>query len=214
MLTTEFKLLEELAEVLPPKIFVIHCYGCAEVGFSLDEAHELVDSLRECFDVTGEETADYLCRPDFTERRLELYEKELDNSDAVLIFSCGVGVQTVAELTDKPVYTGCNTLKLPGYAGLKPADLECDRCGDCVLGRTAGICPVANCAKGLINGPCGGAQDGKCEVDPDKDCAWMLIYDRLKAQGRIEQLEHIRPFRDYSKYELEFEDEREETNAV
>ncbi|MFW5923041.1 MAG: methylenetetrahydrofolate reductase C-terminal domain-containing protein [Planctomycetota bacterium] len=201
MLTTTFKSVDELSSTLPERVFVIHCNGCAEVGFSLEEAREVTDRLREQLQVVGEEVADYLCRPDFTEQRLELYRSDLKEADAVLVFSCGVGVQTVADLADVPVYTGGNTVKLPGCAGLRPTDLECDRCGDCVIGYTAGICPIANCSKGLVNGQCGGAQDGKCEVDESKDCAWVQIYERLRDRGRLDMVDNIAPFRDYSKYE-------------
>ncbi|MFW6457451.1 MAG: methylenetetrahydrofolate reductase C-terminal domain-containing protein, partial [Planctomycetota bacterium] len=117
------------------------------------------------------------------------------------VFSCGVGTQMVADMVDMPVYTGCDTVKLPGYAGLRPSARECDRCGDCVVGYTAGICPIANCTKGLVNGPCGGASDGKCEVDESKDCVWMQIYERLREQDRLDLLDNLEAFRDYSKYE-------------
>lgn len=207
MLTTTFKSLDEIRKFLPEKIFILHCYGCGEVSFSLEESREKADQLREEFHVVGEEVADYLCRPDFTEKRIELYRPDLEKAQAVLVFSCGVGVQTLAELLDMPVYTACDTLKLPGYAGLRPGDVECDRCGDCVVGYTAGVCPISNCSKGLVNGPCGGATDGKCEVDDSKDCAWMQIYDRLREQGRTDLLEKVGSFRDYSKYEAPVEDE-------
>jgi len=202
MLVTQMKPDKELLDILPDKLFVIYCLGCSEVFFPLAEAREFAQRLKqEGITVIGEEMADYLCNPEFTGKRLELYAPGLENADAILVFSCGVGVQTLADLTDKPVYTGCDTLNVPGFAGLRPDTLDCRRCGECILGLTGGICPVANCAKGLVNGPCGGAKNGKCEIDKDKDCIWLLIWERLKKQGRLEDLRKIKSFRDYSKSE-------------
>jgi hypothetical protein len=170
MLVTKVKDKDELVGILPKNLFVINCIGCKEVYFPLEDALKLISSLKEMgVNVISEEMTDYLCRPDYTSRRLELYSDAMKGAEGVLVFSCGVGVQTVAELvsekSDIPVFTGCDTMHLSGFTGLKPTDLDCMRCGECVLGRTAGICPVANCAKGLLNGPCGGAMNGKCEVD-------------------------------------------------
>ncbi len=202
MLVTQIKPAEELDGLLPKSLFVINCLGCKEVFFPLKEAMESVEGLRKSgIKITGEEMADYLCRPDFTEKRLKLYSEGIKKADGVLVYSCGVGVQTVAEkitdVKDIPVFTGCDTVRLAGFAGLTPSELDCIRCGECILGLTSGICPVANCAKGLVNGPCGGAMNGKCEISSEKDCIWLLIYERLKKQGRLKMLEKIKPFRDH-----------------
>ncbi|HEX29371.1 TPA: hypothetical protein ENG04_04750 [Candidatus Poribacteria bacterium] len=111
--------------------------------------------------------------------------------EAVLSMGCGVGVQTIAEtFEEKPVFPALNTtfMGMPEKEGIWVE--RCAACGDCMLYWTGGICPVVRCAKGLLNGPCGGTRrGGKCEVDPDKDCAWVLIYQRLKKQGRLDLME-------------------------
>ncbi len=206
MLVTRVKAEDELIGILPKNLFVIHCLGCKEVHFPLEDARKLTSSLRGTgVNVISEEMTDYLCRPDYTSIRLDLYSDSMKKAEGVLVFSCGVGVQTVAglvsEKSDIPVFTGCDTMHLSGFTGLRPTELDCARCGDCVLGRTAGICPVANCAKGLLNGPCGGAMNGKCEVDSEKDCIWLLIYKRLKEQGREELMKGKSYTRDYTRAE-------------
>jgi len=111
--------------------------------------------------------------------------------DAVLSMGCGVGVQTIAEtFEEKPVFPALNTtfMGMPEREGIWVE--RCAACGDCMLYWTGGICPVVRCAKGLLNGPCGGTRrGGKCEIDPDKDCAWVLIYQRLEKQGRLDLME-------------------------
>ncbi|MEW5762074.1 MAG: methylenetetrahydrofolate reductase C-terminal domain-containing protein [Bacillota bacterium] len=112
---------------------------------------------------------------------------------------CGVGVQYIADCyPDKPVIPGVDTLFAGGSQAAGVWEERCRLCGDCLLGETGGICPVTRCAKGLLNGPCGGAVNGRCEVDAAKPCAWQLIYERLKAQGRLAELEIIRPPKDWS----------------
>ena len=112
--------------------------------------------------------------------------------------TCAFGVQTVTLYLDKPVYPALNTLFIgreesPGYF-----TEVCMQCGSCVLAQTAGICPLVRCAKSLLNGPCGGSVDGKCEIDPDTSCAWQMIYDRLAALGQLDKLEEIQPVKDWS----------------
>ncbi len=202
MLVTQIKPTEELDGLLPKSLYVIHCLGCKEVHFPLEEAKASVEELKGLgIKIEGEEMADYVCRPDFTEKRLKLYADGIKKADGVLVYACGVGIQTVAEkiteVKDIPVFAGCDTVRLSGYAGLMPTELDCVRCGECILGLTAGICPVANCAKGLVNGACGGAMDGKCEISSEKDCVWLLIHNRLKKQGRLKMLDKINPVRDH-----------------
>lgn len=199
MLVTKLKPEAEIAAFLPRRVMVIYCRGCSEVHFPYKSAQKTVSELRaRGIEVVGELTTDYLCNPDFVRQRLEAHKDALEQSEAALVFSCGVGVQETADQAGKPVYTGCDTIRIGGYQGLKPRRLDCLRCGECVLTFTGGICPVANCAKSLVNGPCGGASKGKCEIDPEKDCAWMLIYRRLRDQGRLELMSRFIG-RDYSK---------------
>ena len=106
-------------------------------------------------------------------------------AEAVLSIACGAGIQSLAErLPGKAVFPGLNTMFIGETAGSGLWQERCQGCGNCVLGITGGLCPVTRCAKGLLNGPCGGMEDGRCEADRELDCAWHLIYERLKKQGR------------------------------
>lgn len=134
-----------------------------------------------------------------TGEAMRLEADRLQEADAILVMACGFGVQRAGSFTDKPVYPALDTLFIgleesPGYF------MEtCSQCGECVLGETAGICPITACAKGLLNGPCGGNKDGKCEVDAEKDCAWILIYERLKALGRLDLMRKCQPPKDFQR---------------
>ena len=117
----------------------------------------------------------------------------------VLVFSCGVGVQSVAEyFEDKKVCAGCDTIALPGFQGVTPLEYKCDQCGECFLNITGGICPLTACSKSLVNGQCGGAKAGKCEVDPNMECGWERIYQRLKMLGRLDLLKVPVQLRNYA----------------
>lgn len=124
----------------------------------------------------------------------------IEGIDAVLSLSCGVGTQVVAEVfPELHVYPAQNT----NFVGSEEKEQgnayeKCLACGNCMLDKTAGICPIARCSKSLLNGPCGGSQNGKCEVDKESECAWQLIYDRLKSLGRLNLLEDIMPPKDWS----------------
>ena len=64
---------------------------------------------------------------------------------------------------------------------------DCRDCGDCSLLDIAFLCPESQCAKNQRNGPCGGCRDGRCESS-ERECIWARAYDRLKHEGREEQL--------------------------
>ena len=139
--------------------------------------------------MVGVLTTDYVCNPDELALRLRGPMGKIAEADAVLVFSCGVGVQTISQvLEDKPVYACCDTIELPGFQGVTPLEVDCGQCGQCFLNLTGGICPITACSKSLVNGPCGGTKNGKCEVCPDMDCGWERIIQRLKAQGRLDVL--------------------------
>ena len=198
MLITELKSPEALAEILKGKVFVICCHGCKEVRFPEKEAEEFIISLGDR--VTGRLTTDYICNTENLSLRLEKYEKAIAEADTVLVLSCGVGVQTVAEaLPEKRVLAGCDTYALPGHQGVTPLERNCDQCGQCFLNITGGICPITACSKSLINGQCGGAKNGKCEVDPDMDCGWEMIQRRLAQVGRTDMLKCPVNLRQYNK---------------
>ncbi len=139
--------------------------------------------------VVGTLTTDYICNPDELRLRLRSCMDKVTSADAVLVFSCGVGVQTISQmLEDVRVYACCDTVELPGFQGVTPLNYDCGQCGECYLNLTGGICPITACSKSLVNGPCGGTKNGKCEVCPDMDCGWERIIQRLKAQGRLDVL--------------------------
>ena len=195
MLITEMKSRETLDALVSGKVFVINCHGCKEIKFPEAEAAEYQKTL----DVTGIFTTDYICNPENLKIRLEKYAAQIEEADMVLVFSCGVGVQTVASLLDtKKVCAACDTYALPGYQGVTPLEHDCDQCGQCYLNLTGGICPLTACSKSLINGQCGGAKKGKCEVDPNMDCGWERIYQRLKKIGRLDVLKCPVQLRNYA----------------
>ena len=187
MLITMLKSKEDIQSLLPEKVFVLQCHGCKEVSFPEAEAEELTRQLLAADRVTGVLTTDYICNPENLSLRLERRRAMIDEADGVLVLSCGVGVQTASELLDgKAVYAGCDTVRLPGFQGVTPLEYDCGQCGQCYLNLTGGICPITACSKSLVNGQCGGSQNGKCEVDPNMECGWERIYRRLEAVGRLD----------------------------
>ena len=190
MLITELKSKEALAALTEgKKVFLINCVGCKEVHFPEQEAAEWEKELTAAGQVTGSMTTDYICNPDNMKLRLRPHMEEIQAADAVLVLSCGVGVQTIANyLEDKPVYAACDTYPLPGFQGVTPLEYACDQCGECYLNLTGGICPITACSKSLVNGQCGGAKNGKCEVDSEMECGWERIYRRLEELGRLDVL--------------------------
>ena len=184
MLITELKSKEALASQVKGKVFIVNCHGCKEVYFPEAAADEYQKELASAGIVTGSITTDYVCNPDNLKLRLQKHMAEIEAADTVLVFSCGVGVQTIAEyLGDKRVCACCDTYRLPGFQGVTPLEHDCKQCGECYLNLTGGICPLTACSKSLVNGQCGGAKDGKCEVSPDKDCAWQKIQERLENRA-------------------------------
>jgi hypothetical protein len=128
-----------------------------------------------------------------------LVEKDIEQFDAVLSLACGAGVQLLAErFPDKVIIPGCDTTFLGVTEKLGVWSERCAGCGNCILDKTGGLCPIARCAKQLLNGPCGGSTDGKCEISKDVDCVWQLIIDRLTRLDRLEALEEIFPVKDWA----------------
>jgi hypothetical protein len=122
-------------------------------------------------------------------------------ADSFLVLGCGQGVHTVIDATDGDmVHPGCDTI----FGGETVSDTDineyCSLCGECVIEFTGGLCPMTLCAKSLLNGPCGGAENGKCEVDPERDCGWILIYERLKQLGRLDLLENYQKPKNHAKW--------------
>lgn len=207
---TKFKMKkeEELTEVLEGKndLFVIACNKCFKELDSFDEPeYDLFEKIavQQGKNIVGHANIDFLCNEPLTSKSLQgILPKEAKN---VFVISCGLGIQTVAELSELPVYAGSDTIAVEGHHGMALTDTLCEACGQCYLNITGGVCPVVDCAKSLLNGQCGGASDGKCEVDKEKDCAWHKIYERLEKQGREEELtDPSVELRDYSKVNYKF----------
>ncbi len=203
MLITELKSKEEILSLAGEKAFIINCLGCKEIYSPEKEAKELQKELSDAGKVTGILTTDYICNPDNMKLRLQAYLEQIEEADTVLVFSCGVGVQTVADfLEDKKVCAACDTIRLPGFQGVTPTEVDCGQCGECYLNLTGGICPITACSKSLVNGPCGGTKDGKCEVDPSMECGWERIYRRLEKLGRLDVLRFPTQMHDFSTDEV------------
>ena len=201
MLITQLKDKETILSLLEGKVFIINCHGCREVRFPEEEAVELRKELAAAGKLTGFITTDYICNVENLKLRLEKHADEIAAADAVLVLSCGVGVQTVAEqLAGKKVFAGCDTVALPGFQGVTPLEYKCDQCGECYLNITGGICPITACSKSLVNGQCGGAKNGKCEVNPEMECGWERIYRRLKMVGRLDALKCPTQIRNFATY--------------
>lgn len=199
---TEPKPWEEILQYLDKhkKLYLIGCGTCATMCHTggKTEVLEMKDKLEEAGKtVTGWMVIPSAC-DELTREALIENTEEIGAADGILVLACSFGVQTVSLYANKPTYPALNTLfigqeEAPGYF------VEvCAQCGSCVLGQTAGICPLVRCAKSLLNGPCGGSVDGKCEIDPDIPCAWQMIYDRLAALGQLDKLEEIQPVQDWS----------------
>ena len=199
MLITELKSKETILSMAEGKVFILNCHGCKEIYFPEHEADALQAELAAAGKVTGCLTTDYICNIENLPLRLNKYAAAIEEADAVLVFSCGVGVQTVAEfLPGKKVCACCDTYRLPGFQGVTPLEHDCKQCGQCYLNLTGGICPLTACSKSLLNGQCGGAKEGKCEVDPNMECGWERIYQKLKKIGRLDAMKCPVQLRNYA----------------
>jgi ferredoxin len=189
MIISERKPLEELLEMVGPlqRFFLVGCGACATVCKSGGEEEVfqlqewLVDQGKE---VTGSMVIEEACHLLRAGRDLRYYQAAVQEADALLVLACGGGVQSVSVQTEKQVIGGLNSIFLGNVKRFGQYEEKCSLCGECILNETAGICPVTTCAKGLLNGPCGGMAEGRCEIDAELDCAWHLIYERLKQQQR------------------------------
>ncbi|WFD09474.1 methylenetetrahydrofolate reductase C-terminal domain-containing protein [Tepidibacter hydrothermalis] len=204
MIISEKKPLEEVLEYIKgaQKVIVTGCSLCAttcKVGGE-EEIEEMKNILQENGkEVLGVKLLDPSCNVLKVKKDLKSLKEELKEADAIISLACGDGTQTVAKNVKIPVYPGNNTMFIGEIERVGQFSESCKACGECELGWTGGICPVTMCAKGLLNGACGGAKDGKCEVNPENDCAWIKIYERLKELDQLDNLTNIRPAKDYKK---------------
>lgn len=205
MIVGEMKPLEEIVEYVRPygKVLILACSGCVSVCLSggLKNAESLSQELDHP-KYFGTKRPIFMpatfmrqCEKDMVRH----YLKIPDGTDAILSLACGAGVQTIAESFPLPVIPALDTTFLGSYEQVGLWAEKCRGCGKCILAFTGGICPIARCAKRLLNGPCGGTKHGKCEISDEVDCAWYLIVERLKLLGRLDDYMYLMELKDWSK---------------
>lgn len=176
-----------LVEAGAARVFVMGCGQCAAAARTGGEKEVLEAAARleaEGFEVTGWAVGEVTCHLNGTKLERRRHRAAIDAADAILVLACGAGVQTTADAVEKPVFPGLESLFLGTVIRNGIFEERCQTCGDCVLDKTAGICPVTTCPKGLLNGPCGGMWDGMCEVLTGRECTHVRIRTRLVAEGR------------------------------
>jgi ferredoxin len=199
---TKQKSVEEIEQELGgfDRIYIVGCGTCATM--TKTGGREEVLKMKEHLQELGKLVTGCTVIPTACDEMTEVAIKEnigaIETANCILVMACALGVHKLSTYIDKPVIPALDTL----FIGIEdsPGCFQevCAQCGQCILGQTAGICPLTACHKGLLNGPCGGTNDGKCEVDKEKDCAWTLIYQRLEAQGRLDLMRKQQAPRDYN----------------
>lgn len=181
------------------RVYIVGCGTCATMTRTggREEVLDMKEHLQELGKlVTGWTVIPTAC-DEMTEVAIRENDGAIQNANCILVMACALGVHRVSSYISKPVIPALDTL----FMGIEdsPGNFRevCAQCGQCVLGETAGICPLTACHKGLLNGPCGGTNDGKCEVDKEKDCGWTLIYQRLEEQGRLDLMRKYHPPKNY-----------------
>jgi methylene-tetrahydrofolate reductase-like protein len=204
MIITKKKEIKKILDALKgrKRVYLFGCDTCAEQCNTggKKELDEMAQILKEHgFEVAGSSLPEVTC---YRQMVVKEYREKAGtkDADAVLVLACGAGVKTVAEVSKEevPVLPALDSLYLATVERYGRFFEGCSLCGECVLDDTAGICPHTECPKGLLNGPCGGVVDGMCEVDTEKECAWVRIYSRLKKQGRLHLMKKIAPPKDHS----------------
>ncbi len=205
MIITKKKSIETILEYLNGRknIYLFGCNSCAEQCETGGEKE--VRAMAELLEkqgkyISGFSMPDETCYTMLIKKELREQREAVEKSDAILVLACGAGVKAVADTVgdSKPVFPALDSMYLANVARYGHFFEGCSLCGECVLGKTGGICPHTGCPKGLLNGPCGGMVKGKCEVNLKNDCAWIKIYQRLNAQGRLDVLKKIVPPKDHS----------------
>jgi ferredoxin len=204
MIVAKRKPFDEIKDFLKDykKVLTVGCGTCVAVCLAggekevsvlnaeLDMARRLDDNPIELGAITIERQCD--------REYLEALDSMVEGYDAVLSLACGAGIQFLAErYPEKPVFPGVDTTFIGVNQDVGWYEERCRSCSSCVLGMTAGICPVTMCAKGLYNGPCGGTNKGSCEISKDQPCAWYMIYERLSKQNRLDNIMKITPVQEW-----------------
>jgi ferredoxin len=206
VIVAENKHLSEIGELIKDckKVLFLGCGGCVTVCLSGGEKETEIMAtalrLKRRLEGSPLETVSYTitrqCDPEY----VASLENLVRDVDAVVSLACGAGVQYIAEqYPDKWVIPAADTKFVGGSVKHGLWEEKCGLCGECILHKTGGICPIIRCSKSILNGPCGGSQYGKCEISKDVPCAWQLIYDRMKTLGRLDLLTVYQPPKDWSK---------------
>jgi len=181
------------------RVYIVGCGTCATMTKTggIEEVSTMKEHLEELGKlVTGSIVIPTAC-DEMTEEAIKETEEAIHNANCILVMACALGVHRLSLYLNQPVIPALDTL----FIGVEdsPGSFHevCAQCGQCILGELAGICPLTRCHKGLLNGPCGGTNNGKCEVDSEKDCAWTLIYQRLEEQGRLDSMRKYQPPKNY-----------------
>ncbi len=181
------------------RVFIIGCGTCTTLTNTGGAAQ--VEAMKENLSAKGKLVTGGVVLPvacdNMTGEAMDEYGQQIDQADVLLVMSCAFGVQTVARQLRKLVVPAVDTLFIGKETGVGLYDEICTQCGTCILGETGGICPVTSCHKSLLNGPCGGTNNGKCEIDKNRDCAWTLIYNRLKDLGRLDAMRKLQEPRNH-----------------
>ena len=198
---TQQKPEEELDQLLEGlgRVFIIGCGTCVTLTQTggVPEVAEMKEKLSQKGKmITGDVVVPVAC-DNLTRDALDEYGGRIDQADVLLIMTCAFGVQTIARQMKKMVVPALDTLFIGKETSLGEFNEICTQCGTCILGETGGICPVTSCHKGLVNGPCGGTNNGKCEIDNDKECAWTLIYNRLNELNRLDSMRKLQKPRNH-----------------
>jgi ferredoxin len=181
------RVIDNLESVSAKRVFLMGCGQCATVANTGGEPEVLEAAKRlekAGYEVTGWAIGEVACHLGGTRLEARKHKGSVEDADAVVVLTCGAGVQTVADVVDKPVFPALESVFLGTVVRHGVFEERCQTCGDCVLDATAGICPFTTCPKGLLNGPCGGMWDGMCEVLTDRECVHVRIRRRLAEQGR------------------------------
>jgi ferredoxin len=192
-----------LSSIEKGPVFLVGCSECATLCHTGGE--EEVLEMKRVFEnknieVSGWVILDPACHLLNDKRLLKNHEDEINKAKKILVLACGNGVQTVSEIIDTAdVISGTDTLFLGEIKRLEDFEKRCLLCGDCIQDLFGALCPISRCPKEMLNGPCGGSIEGKCEINTDLECVWDVIYKRLKQKGQLYRLKEIQKPKDWSK---------------
>jgi len=203
IITKQKKFNDLLISIKDGPVFIIGCNECATLCHT--GGKEEIISMKKALKKKNIKTTGWIvlepaCHLQNDKHLLKKHKNEIETAKKILVLACGNGVQTVSEIIDKiDVIPGTDTLFLGEIKRINDFEKRCVMCGDCIQDLFEGVCPVSRCPKSMLNGPCGGAISGKCEIDNEIDCVWDIIYKRLKEKGQLHRLKEIKKPKDWSK---------------